>query len=351
MTSDRPSGDAPAPDDEDWWQGDVDTARPPSDPSPTAGGDTAVRAAPSRPRWLIGAAAAVAVAAIAVAVLATRGGGSSDDPDAADAATGGNGAGPGGGAGGAGPGGFGSGTAGTVTEVDAASSTLVVETAEGDTVEVTATGDTTISETVDGAADDLTVGDSVLVVGATSGGGEDGGPITAQQVVASSDSDLLGGGPLGGGGFPGGGDGERPEPPEGGFPGGAPPGDGERPEGFDPPEGVDPSQGGGPGGGPGGFTTGTIASIDDGSLSVRTADDETVTVTLSSETSVLLSRELSFDDLATGDEITVTGEEDGGTVEAVVIRRGEDGLGFGGGRPPGGADVGDDADADDDGSV
>jgi hypothetical protein len=35
-----------------------------------------------------------------------------------------------------------------------------------------------------------------------------------------------------------------------------------------------------------------------------------VTVDLSSSTTVLVSQELSFDDLATGDEITVAGEAD-----------------------------------------
>jgi hypothetical protein len=275
--------------------------------------DGAERAGSGRSRWLLGAAVLLVVAGIAIGVLVTQ------DDGGSEAATTGNPAAPGAPDGAAGPGGFGRGTGGTITEIDGDSSTLQVETSDGDTVEVTATGDTAISETVEGSVDDLAVDDSIVVIGEAG----DDGTVTADQIVAGGDGQLLGGG------FPGGG-----QPPEGGFPGGG-----------QPPEGGFP--GGGQGGGPGGFTAGTITAVDDGSLTVRTADDETMTVTVSSSTTVQMSKELSFDDLTTGDEITVTGQpdDDDGSVEAVMIRRGDGGFGFGGGFPRGGGDGSDAGDA------
>jgi Domain of unknown function (DUF5666) len=317
MTSDRPSDESTRPDTDDWWGGTVDPAPPPADlvdpaDTPTGSEGGADRAGGGRSRWLLGAAAVLAVAAIGIGVLVTR------DDGGSEAATGESGAGA------FGPGGAGGGTGGTITEIDPDTSTLVV-TSSTETVEVTATEDTAISETVEGSVDDLATGDSILVVGPAGVGGT----IAADQIVAGGDSGLVGGrGPFGGGPPEGG---DSPEPPEGGFRDGVPPGGGQPPDGFDP----------GKGGAPGGFTTGTIAAIGDGSLSVRTADDETVTVTVSSSTTVRLSQELSFDDLATGDEVTVTGQRDDGTVDAVMIRRGDGGFGFGGGFPRGGIDGGD----------
>ncbi len=335
MTSDQPSGEAPRPDGEpprpdadDWWEGTV--TPPPVDPAtsppgvPPTGGESAgdgggavessvaVQTGNGRSRWLLGAAAVAAVAAIGIGVLVTRDDGST--PAATAAESGANGF-P---QGGQGPGGFGGGTGGTISEIDADASTLVVKTSDGDSVEVTAGDDTTISETVDGSVDDLAVDDNVIVVGSAG----DDGTIAADTIVAGGDGGFLGrGGPDG--------DGQRPQAPEGGFPEGGFPGGGTPPDGFD------PSQGGGPGGGPGGFTSGTIASIDDGSLTVTTADGETVQMTVSSETTVQVQHELSFDDLATGDEITVIGQSgDDGSVDAVMIRRGDGGFGFGGGGFP-----------------
>jgi hypothetical protein len=270
-----------------------------------------------RSRWLIGAAVAAVVVAIGIGVLVTRDDGGT--PVAAGASAAGQG----------GPGGFdgfGRGTGGTITAIDADGSTLELEASSGDTVEVTATDDTTITETVEGSIDDLSEGDDIVVIGSATG---DDGTIAADQVIAGAV------------GMPFGGD--RPQPPQGGD---APP------EGYGPPEGFDPGQGGGPdqGRGVGGFTRGTITDIGDGKLSVKTADDETVTVTLSSSTTVRVTHDLSFGDLAAGDEITVTAEGDTGddaTVQAVAIRRGDAGLGVpggggfpGGGNPGGGGDSG-----------
>jgi Domain of unknown function (DUF5666) len=298
MTSDRPTGDATRPDTadaEDWWGGPVPPSTDPSRAAAGHSGSSDGRGSAGRSRWLLAAASAAVVAAVGIGVVVTR------DNGGSDVATGGNSPDPSGRGGPGGPGGFGGGTGGVIAEVDADASTLVVETSEGETVEVTATEDTTISETVEGSADDFAVGDSILVFGSES----DDGTIAAEQ-LAAGDGELLGGaGPPGGVGSREGGD--LPEPPEGG--------------------------------GPGRFTTGTIASIDDGSLSVQITGDETVTVTLSSSTTVLLSQALSFGDLATGDEITVTGQgEDDATMEAVLIRRGDGGFGFGDGMPPSGGD-------------
>jgi hypothetical protein len=347
MTSEDSSGEPARPDPEDWWGGTVDPAPPPAEApieataDPTAGSEGDGAAAPragestaaapagsGRSRWLLGAAALVVVAGIAIGVLVTRDDGGSDaatagTPDASDF--------PGGGGG---PGGFARGTIGTISEIDADSSTLQVETSDGDTVEVTATDDTTISETVEGSVDDLAVDDTIIVIGEAG----DDGTVAADQIVAGDDGQLFGGR---GGGFGGG------QPPEGGFPnGGQPPASGFPGGGQQPPQGGFP---GGGQGGPGGFTAGTITAVDDGSLTIRTGDDETVTVTVSSSTTVQVSKELSFDDLATGDEITVSGQpDDDGSVEAVMIRRGDGGFGFGGGFPRGdGNDGGDGGDADD----
>jgi hypothetical protein len=158
----------------------------------------------------------------------------------------------------------GGGTAGTIAGVDSAAATLTVETAEGDTVEARAGDDTTISGTVEGSVDDLGVGDDVVVVGESAEG-----TLAAGQVVAG-----------GGGGVPGG------------------------------------------GGLRGALVSGTVESMDEGSLTVRTSDDdESVIVTWSSATIVLVAEELSFDDLVAGDEVTITGETEDGVVDAVLIRR------------------------------
>jgi hypothetical protein len=352
MTSDQPSGEAPQPDGEpphpdadDWWGGTVDPpppADPPANPPGTpptggeseggAGGDggavessVAVQTGNGRSRWLLGAAALAAVAAIGVGVLVTRDDGST--PAATAAESNANGFPPGG----QGPGGFGGGTGGTISEIDADASTLVVKTSDGDSVEVTANDDTTISETVEGSVDDLAVDDNVVVVGSAG----DDGTIAADTIVAGGDGGLLGrGGP--------GGDGQRPQAPEGGFPEGGFPGGGTPPDRFDPYQG----------GGPGGFTSGTVASIDDGTLTVTTADGETVKVTVSSDTTVQVQHELSFDDLATGDEVTVIGQSgDDGSVDAVTIRKGDGGFGFGGGGFPGGGNGGSDGTGSDTGDA
>lgn len=346
MTPDSPNADPARPaeggdggtgtDADDWWDGKVDTTPAPAPPtageatSPEAG-TAATAAAPAtkspgqdRNKWLVGGAVAV-IAAVALFLVVGRDGGDDSDASTGDPTA------AGGPAGGGGPGG---GALGTIAAIDADAGTLQVESQDGSTVTVTVTDATAISEMVDGTADDLAEGDSVLVVAAQD---DDSGAVTASQVMASSDGDLLS---FGGQVRPGGGD---FQPPEGGeLPQGGPNGGGGD---FQPPEGFDPNEQGG--GGPMAITSGTIDGVDGDTLTVTTSDDETVTVTLSDDTNVLRSEELELSDLAEGDTLSVTGESDDDGVTAQSIRRNVDGAnfgGFGGGAGGPGGD-GDDADA------
>jgi hypothetical protein len=353
-TPDEPQGGADPVEVESWW------SEAPGRPSATAPPDGSGEGAGSPPkpgdrrRLLLAAGAIVVVLAAGVGVAAGRMGGDSDDSTAAASADGGDDgggaqAGPGPQAGGRQPG-----VSGTITAVDG--STFTVSTSEDGTVEVSTTDETTFSETLEGSSDDLAVGDHVSVVGGSEG---DGSTVTAGQVIDAGDNeDLLGGGGAFGGGGGGGQFGGGGDPPEG-FDPNNPPEDFEPPEGvdpnnppedFEPPEGVDPDdlpQGAPGGGGPGagGFTTGTIASTDGDSFTVTTDDGETVTVTLSSDSTVLLVRELSVDDLAVDDEVTVVGEAADDAVTATSVRRGDAGFGFGGGFGPPPNDSGASSDA------
>jgi hypothetical protein len=323
-TPDEPQGGADPVEVESWW------SEAPGRPSATAPPDGSGEGAGSPPkpgdrrRLLLAAGAIVVVLAAGVGVAAGRMGGDSDDSTAAASADGGDDgggaqAGPGPQAGGRQPG-----VSGTITAVDG--STFTVSTSEDGTVEVSTTDETTFSETLEGSSDDLAVGDHVSVVGGSEG---DGSTVTAGQVIDAGDNeDLLGGG----GAFGGGGGGGQ-------FGGG-----GDPPEGFDPDDLPQGAPGGG-GPGAGGFTTGTIASTDGDSFTVTTDDGETVTVTLSSDSTVLLVRELSVDDLAVDDEVTVVGEAADDAVTATSVRRGDAGFGFGGGFGPPPNDSGASSDA------
>ena len=114
-------------------------------------------------------------------------------------------------------------------------------------------------------------------------------------------------------------DGELPD----GF---EPPADGELPDGFEPPEGFDPSQGGGPGGGQGVPTAGEITAIDDGSVTVD-VDGESVMVTVTEDTTVIVTEERSLADLAEGDDIVAVGETTDDVLTATSIRLGDAGFG------------------------
>ena len=89
-------------------------------------------------------------------------------------------------------------------------------------------------------------------------------------------------------------------------------------------------------GGPGGFTAGTIQSIDGDTIIVELEDGSTVTVKTSADTTVTQTEEATVGDLAEGDEITVVGETgDDDTVTADSISEGDQALRFGGDFPGG----------------
>jgi hypothetical protein len=83
-------------------------------------------------------------------------------------------------------------------------------------------------------------------------------------------------------------------------------------------------------GGMGGFTSGTIVSVDGDTIVLETSDGEQVTVTTSDDTTVTTTEESDVAALATGDTLTVMGEaDDAGDVTATTITEGES-TGFGG---------------------
>jgi hypothetical protein len=195
------------------------------------------------------------------------------------------------------------GTAGTITGVDG--DTLTVEADDGSETTVATDDDTVVRESVDGSVDDLAEGDNVLVTGES----DDDGTITADTVVDNGDAELtIAGGP----------DGDAPD----GLP--APPDGAELPDGPEMTRGFP--------------TAGEITSIDGDTLTVETASGESVTVTLTDDTTVTVNQDLEVDDLEEGDDVRVMGEtSDDGVVDAAVIQVGDLAT-FGGpmGGPPGG---------------
>jgi hypothetical protein len=89
--------------------------------------------------------------------------------------------------------------------------------------------------------------------------------------------------------------------------------------------------GGGTGGAPaarGGFTAGTIASIDGSTITLTLADGSTVKVTSSSATTVTKSATASVSALKAGETITVVGAKDSsGNVTATSVSEGNRGFG------------------------
>lgn len=280
--------------------------------------------APTKPAWRSWVAAGAVGALIVGGGAFLLGRGDDGQPTATaaansdtstDAGTGAPGA-PGGLGGPGGPG-----TGGEITAIDGTTITL---DAEGETYTVSTSDDTQVSETVEGSADDIAVGDTVVVIGEVVDGA-----VTAESISEGG----LGRGFGGPGGGPGGGG----TPPDGfELPDGVEP-----PEGLDPPGGFDPSQGGGPpAGGLGGFTNGEVTTVEGSTLTVSTDDGDTVTVTATEDTMVTITLDGEVDDLDIGDTIQVIGEVDGSSVDAAIIRLGElGGFGPGGfGGPPPGAD-------------
>jgi myosin-like protein len=82
----------------------------------------------------------------------------------------------------------------------------------------------------------------------------------------------------------------------------------------------------------GGFTAGTIRSVDGDTLTIETVDGQTVEVRTSGGTDVQVTSKGSVDELAEGDTVVVQGkEQNDGSLDATNITEG--GLGSGGGFP------------------
>jgi hypothetical protein len=250
-----------------WWP--EDSAKPaspePSPPRPKRGART----------WILAGLGAVAIAALSVVVINVA---SSHTATAGGTATG-VGA-PGGGAPPGGIGRNGRGNAGTIASIDGSTITL---TTQAGTTKVIASANTTVSVSVSGALGDIKTGDHVVVMGAASGA-----TVAAERIADTGTSATAGFGGPGPGGRPG--------------PGGPP--------------------AGGPRAG-GGFVSGTVASIDATSLTITATDGTTTTVTTTSSTQVTTETAGTLSDLATGDQVTVTGPTGSdGTVTAMSIRKG-----------------------------
>ena len=86
----------------------------------------------------------------------------------------------------------------------------------------------------------------------------------------------------------------------------------------------------------GGFTSGSVVSVDGEVVTLELEDGSTMTITTADDTTVTTTVDSSVAELAAGDEITVVGEaDDDGNVSATSISSGSTGLGgFGGGATP-----------------
>ena len=196
----------------------------------------------------------------------------------------------------------GRGTFGTITEIAGTTLTLDSQSLDGtsSTLTVKTDADTKFTETAEGTSADLAKGDHVVAIGeATSDG------IAAQRITDSGD--IANAIPrTGENGTPPGGQDEQP-PADAGI----------------------PNRGLGNGSTP---TVGTITDIGEGAITV-TAEDGTITkVTISGETAISVTSEITIADLAKGDTVSAQGTVDGSTVTAVTVRKG----GAGPGRQPGG---------------
>jgi hypothetical protein len=249
-----------------WWPEDNANSEslPDAPPRPKRGAKT----------WILAGAGAIAIAALSVVVINVA---------SSHSATAGGTAPPGFGRNG--PGG-GRGNAGTIASIDGTTITLTTQTG---TTKVVASANTTVSLSVAGAIGDIKTGDHVVVMGAASGA-----TVAADRIVDTGTNATTGFGGRGGG--PGG-------PPPAGGPSGNPPA-------------------GGPRGG-GGFVTGTVASIGATSLTITVPDGTTTNVTTTSSTQVTTEKTGTLQDLATGDQVTVSGTTaSDGTVTATAIRQG-----------------------------
>jgi hypothetical protein len=193
-----------------------------------------------------------------------------------------------------------------VNAVSSGSSSITTQSGQTDTVATSTT--TKVSEGATGAVSDIKVGDHLTVMGSGSST-----KIAAQQIT---DQGTAGGpgGPPGGGNRPQGATGTQGRRPPGGFNGS-----------------------GGPGGlGGGGFSTGTVASVNGSTITLKTRSGSTVTVTTSSTTKVIVVKTGAVGDLTVGEQVVVGGTTSNGTITATNIQAGTLPTGPGGGNGSGG---------------
>lgn len=209
---------------------------------------------------------------------------------------------------------------------------LQVQDSESQTA-VSYTADTAITQQVEGALADISVG--VCIMGM--GGGESGEALTTVTITQPVDGECT----LGfGGGMPGGGrGGEMPE----GF---EPPADGEMPEvpeGFEPPaDGQMPEMTEGGAGGFGGFSSGKVTAVNGSTITIETVSMDGGTgsedVAVDESTAFLKTEDATSDALVVGACVVAVGEYEGEQYAAAslaVSESGEEGCsaGFGGGFP------------------
>lgn len=268
----------------------------------------------SRRKWI---AAVLGAAAIGAAAVVGANVASSSTKSLGVAGPGGGG-GPGGFGGPGGPGGRGG--IGTIASIDG--STIKMTTEDGTTVSVVTSASTTVTASSAGTLADVKVGDNVRITGTTADNTVAATSITDGGTTPLAD---LPGGPGRGGPPAGGFQGGPPQGSSGGQP--APPsqrGAAGQQQGT-PPQGAGANGGANfgnrPNGGP--ATTGTVKTVNGGTLTVATADGTTVTVTTSSATTVTLVKPSSVQALKVGDQIQVNGATaTNGTITADSIRSG-----------------------------
>jgi hypothetical protein len=299
----------------------------PAEPTPWAAPGTATPMEPSEPAsknpawksWLAAGVVTAAFAGGAIVAISLAGGKDSSNNTPAAATTdqdtqssdgfGGNGSGPALVAQ--------RGARGTIAAIDGPTLTLDSTDPSGEesTVTVETTDATTFRETVEGTLDDIAVGDNIVAMGTATDAG-----ITAANIMDNGDdaagSDYRAGGP------PPAVDGDvTPRTFTDGGPdgsAGAPP-DGDR-----------------RGPGAGGFTAGTVKSIDGTTITVETADGSTVTVATTADTTTTVTKAITLADLAVGDTVSALGTTEGSTVTADTVQKGDLAFGRGGMRPPDG---------------
>ena len=215
------------------------------------------------------------------------------------------------------PSGFGRAARGTITKINGTS--ITVQATDGSSTLVKTTPTTQVTEAVNGTAADVVSGDRIIVVG----------PVTGSSVAATRISDM---GKLG--------DirvGRRAR--TGATTGSIPNGTGPNGTG---PNGTGPAGGRFPGGAAGGFSFGTVTSVNGSTITITTstgltgtgspASGKTLTITTTSTTTVMVTKHRTIADLKVGDTVQAVGATaSDGTVTAVLIRVGTLGGGFGGG--------------------